>query len=1378
MITNNTNIWDGEDIFLKKVPDPLYTSTINVQYLHAGEADAQTLTATVLAANSASINSLSSGTISVSSIVAQILTASTIAGKNAYISTLSTTAINLDGNILTTSTTSGVSEILINGIPIATTSTLASSILMWSKYPQVDTLNSAGYDISSTRNLYASTIQATSGNLSTISVSTIVANSEIVNFVSAQQILTSSLTTPTVNAITGNFSTLLVSSINSGSANFSTILAAGISTNTISTNNLYAVDATFQNAPTFNNGATFNGGRPNFNSGFITSGANNFNNTSIDNAPNINTQSGQAMTIRADGGMTLASKFNIQQNASTNITLQTDRGADVGGNSVINLNAKYGAKTEVNITADTCSVYSVVPTSNVNITAKGNSSIPPSFVPIGGKITLSAEAGSGSGTAVIAYGEIDIIANSYSATQPGFIKLSGGSNAMYSGATSPVIGVYGQNYIWGQLGNSFTASSTPPVIPTLAQSNYFYAGLGILGPSGQIVGNRFQGGIGVDFIQPFSGGDLVIQGSLSGTDGITMSSIRVINMSTSGAITGVGNINLSSINSAPYPPTIPSTVYISTFSEIITSTLTGNPNYLAITATRDINVASNLNINLSTKNVSVSASTIGLTASTIILTSPTSGLVNINNRVFTTNASNWTNGTVNTLYGSEVLSAKYIQWSYDNNPGTGIYDNNNILVSSQTVAITGTNAINITSPGTNFYGSVGINSGDLYMNAHRLIDTSIIQNASGDLSINIPAQTYFNNAGFVQFNVDHVYMYRGYLDMNNHPIYMNNATIYNAGELYNNNTDLRLLGYGRNITLQTFTAGNIDIVTPSTSQISINQPGSSDVTLFNNGDAHMVAKRNLDLGAGGNIDIDCPSTNQITIYQRGGSDFALFPGGDTRMNAVKDAYVQSTRNLIVSAVGGNIDINTVSSQNITLAMRGTGNQSYFQLGPGGNAVLNSRTYTEIIAGGGSDAIYMTAAGTEFRGNIGFNSTNRYITNLAHIYGDTAAGGGGLAIDYMYGMFFNSAGHNANMYVDSGNLNITNYASGINISNYSAAGAGNTSLYSANNDLYVATGTGKDIIMNCGRTVAVNAALPGGNFNVYTSTINTTSLLDTNITANRYISFNASQPGGSLGIYASTINATTLLDTNFTMGQNLNITATGSAQLRASYFNFFNDCYFNNKDLHDCQNIYFGYGPYIRREIPGGYTNAFLNIFGAGGDGQLRLINGSAEVALRGNSDLGITPTSGYNIVLNGPTVANSNLNMNNHNITNVSTISMVSTATIVGTSTMRIEAPEIDIFASRGMVLYGGTNGIDLVGTAIKEASDITAHDTLNLESGAATGDIKITAIVGNIIEKSPNSISLIAGTGFRLTDTSSGGTGLLTVDAANHLYWNGTFIA
>jgi len=311
---------------------------------------------------------------------------------------------------------------------------------------------------------------------------------------------------------------------------------------------------------------------------------------------------------------------------------------------------------------------------------------------------------------------------------------------------------------------------------------------------------------------------------------------------------------------------------------------------------------------------------------------------------------------------------------------------------------------------------------------------------------------------------------------------------------------------------------------PSTQQISIYQTGSSDCTLFNNGDARINAKRNLDLVADGSINMDCPSTNQITIYQRGGSDFVLFTGGDTRMNAVKDAYVQASRNIIVSAVEGNIDINTVSSQNITIGMRGTGNQSYIQLGPGGNTVLNSRTYTEILAGGGSDGIYMTAANTEFRGNIGFNSTNRYIYNLAHIYGNTAAPGGGLAIDYMYGMFFNSAGHDANMYVDSSYLHITNYASGIEIAAYNSTTTGNLSIYSASNDLYVATGTGKSVIVNGGSYISMNAALPNGCIALYTSTFNTTSLLDTNMTING----NYSVTGGGASKYMTFTNNGTSL----------------------------------------------------------------------------------------------------------------------------------------------------------------------------------------------------------------------------------------------------------
>jgi len=158
------------------------------------------------------------------------------------------------------------------------------------------------------------------------------------------------------------------------------------------------------------------------------------------------------------------------------------------------------------------------------------------------------------------------------------------------------------------------------------------------------------------------------------------------------------------------------------------------------------------------------------------------------------------------------------------------------------------------------------------------------------------------------------------------------------------------------------------------------------------------------------------------------------------------------------------------------------------------------------------------------GNLFFTSTSTYIADLGHIYGNTSASGGGLAIDYMYGMFFNSAGHNANLYVDSSYLYMTNYASGIEIAAYNSTTTGNLSIYSASNDLYVATGTGKSVIVNGGSNISMNAALPNGCIALYTSTINTTSLLDTNMTING----NYSVTGGGASKYMTFTNNGTSL----------------------------------------------------------------------------------------------------------------------------------------------------------------------------------------------------------------------------------------------------------
>jgi hypothetical protein len=305
------------------------------------------------------------------------------------------------------------------------------------------------------------------------------------------------------------------------------------------------------------------------------------------------------------------------------------------------------------------------------------------------------------------------------------------------------------------------------------------------------------------------------------------------------------------------------------------------------------------------------------------------------------------------------------------------------------------------------------------------------------------ATTALNMAGFDINNV-------GTLTMNSN-LFMNNRTIYNANELYNNNIDLLLTGIGRNITIQTVSAGNINITSPSTNQIVINQTSGSDFVLFNNGDTRMLAKR--------------------------------------------DAYVQGDRNAFVIGLQDTI----VRGQNQVVLES-----------PGG--------YINLVAQNGSNTVYLTAANTEVRGNMGFNSSNRYINNLGHIYGSTTAPGDGLAIDYMYYIGFNSPGKNASIYIDAGNLNMNNFNTGINIGNYNAFGTGNMNITSQNNDVYINAPT-RGIFLNATNSCVMNSggaqiAIAGDN-NIYFTgnggggTTRYANFQDTNV------AFNTGTPGSLL-----------------------------------------------------------------------------------------------------------------------------------------------------------------------------------------------------------------------------------------------------------------------
>lgn len=70
----------------------------------------------------------------------------------------------------------------------------------------------------------------------------------------------------------------------------------------------------------------------------------------------------------------------------------------------------------------------------------------------------------------------------------------------------------------------------------------------------------------------------------------------------------------------------------------------------------------------------------------------------------------------------------------------------------------------------------------------------------------------------------------------------------------------------------------------------------------------------------------------------------------------------------------------------------------------------------------------------------------------------------------------------------------------------------------------------------------------------------------------------------------------------------------------------------------------------------------------------------------------------------------------------------------------------------------------------------------ISIESGA--GDLNVSSVSANVnisTQDSTKNITLtVSGgsVGVILSNTANGGMGTLTVDADNHLYWNGTYLA
>jgi len=575
--------------------------------------------------------------------------------------------LTIDNQTLTANNTA----LLLNGVPIATIANL-SSIADWSLYPQTSTVQGNNKSTIGLSYLSASTIGAVSLSASNIFTQNLMAFN-IVNFTSTvidvyestiqADIKLANISTANISNLyvsTANFSTLnsinaTVSNLTAGTASVNTLTGTSASfcnfvassitvssivsppvtagsfssltvvsnTNTgsltVGSNNI----TTFASAPVFSDGGNFNGTRPNFNTGINTIGPNNFNNTNLDNVGRITA-----------GNVFVGSPGSITLQASTQTTILNDRQADVGGNSVINLTAQYGGATQVNITAGQASAYAVTPTSQVNITANGSTSL--SQNGIGGKISLVANAGSGVNCNILAFGEVDITAYS-SLPFAGVIKESAGSILAYSGLTSPLVGVYGYSYYSALNCLSLTAGLTTPSgsypgVVYLRGDNGTKVVNGFYADTANVSGTTTTSNIVTNSVNSFSGQGITIQAPVNNINFIA--STATFQCGIAGNFSVPSIINLSSINGAPYIPGGGGGSVVSSFTNLATSSFMvssinnavypppGGGSFVS-TATSDLNMnnfnitsPANLNINTQYLHLNGSAEIISKTLST------------------------------------------------------------------------------------------------------------------------------------------------------------------------------------------------------------------------------------------------------------------------------------------------------------------------------------------------------------------------------------------------------------------------------------------------------------------------------------------------------------------------------------------------------------------------------------------------------------------------------------------------------------------------------------------------------------------------------------------------------------------------------------------
>jgi hypothetical protein len=426
--------------------------------------------------------------------------------SNAFISSVQTTNILLDGNSLDTGGAGIGAVLLLNGYPIATTSTSISSLTKWSYYPALSTVYMENNNLVDVGDLSANTIitQTIGAFDAAIENQLTIGQTLFGNQAEFQEVITSDLAATTLEAVRGSISSLGVSTLTTNSVVIPTGTFSNLTATNINTTNITAVAGSISD---------FGANSANIGSANITSI--NATNATISGTLTQN-------EVRGVNGF-------INEEAANRIRIRVLGSSDVFSSPELDLEAGGGNRGIVNLIANPG--FAGIQ-GEVNIKAKGGSAV---GYATGGLLNLTAERGTSVlGTA--SYSRVGIAADSITS---------------YAGGPTPFAGVYGYNFMYGLLGVNLVAG-TPPTLPNVAGTVYLY-GLNPLG-TGSSGGVRINNGLSVDVLYPYPQGfiapeyDLIIRGNPAGQK-VTLSNVRYI-FGDNALLTGFTDVNTTNLFAA------------------------------------------------------------------------------------------------------------------------------------------------------------------------------------------------------------------------------------------------------------------------------------------------------------------------------------------------------------------------------------------------------------------------------------------------------------------------------------------------------------------------------------------------------------------------------------------------------------------------------------------------------------------------------------------------------------------------------------------------------------------------------------------------------------------------------------------------------------